>query len=113
MTLRHGSVGAAAVVAFHEPIVAAGQTIFLAEATIAPAKCCTPVTLQKFEVLPDQARIFEVGRKIVTGARWMIFTHADDSILNLWRQTFDSLRIPRIVAANLTAASECDWLIAK
>jgi len=43
----------------------------------------------------------------------MIFTHADDSIPNLWRQTFDSLRIPRIVAANLTAASECDWLIAK
>jgi hypothetical protein len=36
MTLRHGSVCAAAVVAFPEPIVASGQTIFLAEATIAP-----------------------------------------------------------------------------
>jgi len=43
----------------------------------------------------------------------MIFTHADDSIPNLWRQTFDSFRIPRIVADHLTAASERDWLIAK
>jgi hypothetical protein len=43
----------------------------------------------------------------------MIFTHADDRIPNLWRQTFDSLRIPRIVADNRTAASECDRLIAK
>jgi hypothetical protein len=113
MTLRHGSVDAAAVVAFHEPIAASVQTIFLEEATIAPAKCCTPVTLQKFEVQPDQARIFEVGRKVVTGARWLIFTHVDDGIPNLWRQMFDSLRIRRIVADNLTTASECDWLIAK
>jgi len=45
-----GSVVIAAEVALLEPIVASGQTIFLAEATIAPAKCCTPVTLQKFEV---------------------------------------------------------------
>jgi hypothetical protein len=43
----------------------------------------------------------------------MIFTHADDRIPNLWRQTFDSLRIPRIVADNRTAARECDRLIAK
>jgi hypothetical protein len=93
--------------------VASGQTIVLAEATIAPAKCCTPVTLQKFEVQPDQARILEVGRKIVTGARWMIFTHVDDRIPNLWRQMFDSLRIQRIVADNLTTAGECDWLIAR
>jgi len=49
----------------------------------------------------------------MTGARWTIFTHADDRISNLWWQMFDSLRIQRIVAANLTAQSEYDWLIAK
>jgi hypothetical protein len=35
----------------------------------------------------------------------MIFTHADDRILNLWRQMFDSLRIHSIVADNLPRAS--------
>jgi hypothetical protein len=46
---------------------------------------------------------------MVTGALWMIFTHADNRIPNPWRQTVDSLRIQRIVADNLTAASACDW----
>jgi hypothetical protein len=49
----------------------------------------------------------------VTGARRMISTHADDRIPNLWRQTFDPLRIPGLVAANRSAARECDRLIAK
>jgi hypothetical protein len=69
--------------------------------------------LQKLEVQPDHARIVEEGRKVVTGARRMISTHADDRIPNLWRQTFDPLRIPGIVAANRSAARERDRLIAK
>lgn len=64
-----------------------------------------------FEVQLHQARIVEIGRKVVTSAR--ISAHADDSIPNLGRQTFDMFRIPGIVVANLAAASECEWMIAK
>jgi hypothetical protein len=46
---------------------------------------------------------------MVTGGLWMIFTPADNRIPSLWRQTFDLLRIRRIVVDNLTPASECDW----
>jgi hypothetical protein len=65
-----------------------------------------------FEVQLHQARIVEIGRKVMTGARW-IAAHADDRIPNLRRQTLDMFRIPGIVVANLAAASECAWLIAK
>jgi len=64
------------------------------------------------EVQLHQARIVEIGREVVSGARW-ISAHADDSISNLGRQTFDMLRIPRIVMTNLATASECERLIAK
>jgi hypothetical protein len=85
--------------------VASGRNVFLMQATISPAKCCLPVTVQMFEVQLHQARIVEIGRKVVTGARW-ISAHADDSIPNLRRQTFDMFRIPGIVVANLAATSE-------
>jgi len=58
-----------------------------------------------FEVQLHQARIVEIGRKVVTGARW-ISAHADDSIPSLGRQTIDMFRIPGIVMSNLAAASE-------
>ena len=65
-----------------------------------------------FEVQLHKARIVEIGRKVVTSAR-RISAHADDSIPNLGRQTFDMFRIPGIVVANLAAASECEWMIAE
>ena len=102
----------AAVVALHEPIVASGRNIFLVEASISPAECCLPLTVQMFEVQLHQAGIVEIGRKVVTGARW-ISAHADDSIPNLGRQTIDMFRIPGIVVSNLAAASQCVWLIAE
>jgi hypothetical protein len=61
-----------------------------------------------FEVQLHQVRIVEIGRKVVTGARW-ISAHADDGIPNLGRQVFDMFRIPGIVVGNLAAASECWW----
>jgi hypothetical protein len=106
-----GSVVIAPVVTPQKPIVASGRDIFLVKARISPAKSCLLNTVQMFKVQLDQVRIVEIGRKVVSSARW-ISTHADDSIPNLGRQTFDMFRIPGIVVANLTAASESEWLIA-
>jgi len=92
--------------------MASARAVFFVEATISPAKCCLPVTVQMFEVQFHQVRIVEIGRKVVAGARW-VSAHADDSIPNLGRQTFDMFRIPGIVVANLAAASEARRGIAK
>ena len=92
--------------------MATGRNIFLVEATISPAKCCPPVTVQMFEVQFHQVRVVEIGRKIMSGAR-LISTHAGNGIPNLGRQTIDMFGIPGIVVPNLTAAGECVWLIAK
>jgi hypothetical protein len=99
-----GSVVIAAEVALLEPIVASGRNIFLAEAGISAAKSYLTLTVQIFEVQLHQARVVGIGRKVVTGERW-ISAHPDDSIPNLGRQTIDTFRIPRIVVSNLAAAS--------
>ena len=109
---RRGSVVIAAVVALHEPIVTSGRNVFLVQATISPAICCPLVTVQMFEVQLDQVRVVEIGRKVVTGVRWMS-AHADDSTPNLGRQPLDMFRIPGLVVSNLTPASKCAWLIKK
>jgi hypothetical protein len=91
--------------------VTAGSNVFLAEATISPAICPLLITPQMFEVQLDQSRIVEIGRKVVSGARLMP-AHADNSTPHLGRQLINMFRIPGIVVANLTATSECEWLIA-
>jgi hypothetical protein len=109
-----GSVVIADVIALHEPIAASAGNIFLVKTTsfIAKSKYWLPIAVQMFEVQLHKARIVEIGRKVVTSAR-RISAHADDSIPNLGRQTFDMFRIPGIVVANLAAASECEWMIAE
>lgn len=108
----NGSVVFATVVALHEPIVASARNIFVAEASIFPAQCCRPITVQMFEVQLHQARIVEIGRKVLAGAR-SISAHADDGIANFRRQTIDTFRTPWIVVPYLAAASECRWLVGK
>jgi hypothetical protein len=107
-----GSVVVAAVVALQEPVMASGRDVFLVEATSSSAKNCLLITVQMFEVQLDQARIVEISRKVVTGARWMS-AHPDHCIPDLGRQMIAMFRIPGRVVPNLTTASEYAWLVAK
>jgi len=93
-------------------IMTSDRNVFLVQANISPAKHCLPVTVQMLEVELHQARIVEIGREVVSGARW-ISAHADDNTPNLGRQVFDMLGIPGIIVTNLAGASECERLIAR
>lgn len=103
---RPGSIVIASVVALQESIAAPGRNIYPVEATISPAKSCLSITEEMFEVQLHQARIVEIGRKVVTGPRW-VSAHADNGIPNVGRQTFNMLRIPGIVVRSLTGKGEC------
>jgi hypothetical protein len=96
----------AVVVALQEPVMSSGRDVFLVKANSSSAKPSLRIAVQMFKVQFHQMRIVEIGRKVVTGPR-RIPAHEDDRFPNLGRQPFDMLRIPGIVVANLTAASEC------
>jgi hypothetical protein len=85
--------------------VTSGREVFVVETTISPAITRLVITSQMLEVQLDHTRIIKISRKVVSGARQMS-AHADDGSPNLPRQTIDAFRIPGIVVANLTGASE-------
>jgi hypothetical protein len=107
-----GSVVVAAVVALHKPIMASDRDVYFVEATGSSAESYLLVTVQMFEVQLNQTRIVEIGRKVMTGARWMS-AYPDHGIPDLGRQMIEMFRIPGWVVHNLTTASEYARLIAK